>query len=116
MIGFIAPYTFAQFGTTGHYSAIAFLHTLQFTVAHALGFSAFTSRILATDLSQSHCHFNSHMTFSLYSLIRFLAFSAAANSEDSTKFSSEYCSIFLQLLNSQFQFYNLPCYKQTLII
>jgi hypothetical protein len=27
----------------------------QFTVAHALGFFVFTSRILATDLSQSHC-------------------------------------------------------------
>jgi hypothetical protein len=33
------------------YSAIAVLHTLQFTVTHALGFSVFTSRILATDLS-----------------------------------------------------------------
>jgi hypothetical protein len=55
MIGFIAPYTFTQFGTTGHYSAIAILHTFQFTVTHALGFSIVTSRILATDLSQSHC-------------------------------------------------------------
>jgi hypothetical protein len=34
-------------------SAIAILHTLQFTIAHALGFSVFTSRILATDLSVS---------------------------------------------------------------
>jgi hypothetical protein len=32
------------------YSAIADLHTLQFTVAHALGFSFSTSRLLATDL------------------------------------------------------------------
>jgi hypothetical protein len=32
MIGFIAPYTFKQLGTTGNYSAIAILHTLQFTV------------------------------------------------------------------------------------
>jgi hypothetical protein len=32
------------------YSAIAILHTLHFTVTHALGFSVFTSRILATDL------------------------------------------------------------------
>jgi hypothetical protein len=32
------------------YSAIAVLHTFQFTVTHALGFSAFTSRILETDL------------------------------------------------------------------
>jgi hypothetical protein len=31
------------------YSAIADLHTLQFTVTHALRFSVFTSRILATD-------------------------------------------------------------------
>jgi hypothetical protein len=41
---------FTQLGTTGNYSAIADLHTLQFTVTHALGFSVFTSRILATDL------------------------------------------------------------------
>jgi hypothetical protein len=34
----------------GQYNAIAILHTLQFTVAHTLGSSAFTSRILATDL------------------------------------------------------------------
>jgi hypothetical protein len=33
------------------YSAIADLHTLQFTVAHALGFSVSTSRLLATDLN-----------------------------------------------------------------
>jgi hypothetical protein len=32
------------------YSAIADLHILQFTVTHALGFSVFTSRVLATDL------------------------------------------------------------------
>jgi hypothetical protein len=32
-------------------SAIADLHTFQFTAAHALGFSVFTSRLLATDLS-----------------------------------------------------------------
>jgi hypothetical protein len=39
-----------QFGTAGNYSAIALLHTLQFTATHALGFSVFTSRILATGL------------------------------------------------------------------
>jgi hypothetical protein len=38
------------------YSAIAILHTFQLTVAHALEFSFCTSRILATDLSQSHCN------------------------------------------------------------
>jgi hypothetical protein len=31
------------------YSAIADLHTFQFTVAHALGFSVFTSRLLESD-------------------------------------------------------------------
>jgi hypothetical protein len=61
MIGFIAPYTFTQFGTTGNYSAIAILHIYLFTVAHALGFSVFTSRFLATDLSQSHCKFKPHV-------------------------------------------------------
>jgi hypothetical protein len=49
MFGFIAPYTFIQFGTTGDCSAIAILHTFQLTVKHALGFSVFTSCILATD-------------------------------------------------------------------
>jgi hypothetical protein len=42
-------------------SSVANLHTLQFTVTHSLGFSVFTSRILATDLQQSHCHFKSHV-------------------------------------------------------
>jgi hypothetical protein len=49
MIGFI-EILFTQLGTTGNYRAIADLHTLQFTVTHALGFSFFTSLILATDL------------------------------------------------------------------
>jgi hypothetical protein len=57
MIGFIAPYTFTQLGTTGNYSAIALLHPSEFTVSHTLGFSVFTSHILATDLSQSPCYF-----------------------------------------------------------
>jgi hypothetical protein len=61
-----------SFGTRGNYSAVTVLHTLQFTVAHALGFSVFTSRILATDLSQSHCHFKSHIKSSYHSLISFL--------------------------------------------
>jgi hypothetical protein len=56
------------------HSAIAILHTSQFTVAHALGFSVFTSRIPATDLSQPHCNFKSHMKYSWYGLIPFLSF------------------------------------------
>jgi hypothetical protein len=74
MIGFIAPYTFTQFGTTGNYTPIAILHTFQFTAAHALGFSVFTSRILATDLSQTHCHFESYVKSSWHRLIPFLPF------------------------------------------
>jgi hypothetical protein len=34
------------------YSAIPDLHNLQFTVAHAQGFSVFTSRLLATDVNK----------------------------------------------------------------
>jgi hypothetical protein len=49
MIEFIDT-LYTVLGTTENYSAIADLYTLQFTVTHALGFSVFTSRILATDL------------------------------------------------------------------
>jgi hypothetical protein len=38
MIGFINT-LFTQLGTTGNYITIAILHTLQFTVTDALGFS-----------------------------------------------------------------------------
>jgi hypothetical protein len=62
----------SQLGTTGNYSAIAILHTSQFTVTNPLGFSVFTSPILATDLSQSHCNFKSHKKSSLHRLIPFL--------------------------------------------
>jgi hypothetical protein len=51
------------------YSAIAIPYTLQFTVAHALGFSFFTSRILATYLSQSHSHFKSLVKSSCHNLV-----------------------------------------------
>jgi hypothetical protein len=63
----------------------------QFTVAHALASWALTIRILATDLSQAHCHFNPKMTSSWHSLIPFLPFPAATKSEDA-QFSSNYCS------------------------
>jgi hypothetical protein len=49
MIGFIDTlYTPPE--TTGNHSAITYLHILQFTFTHALGFSVFISRILATNL------------------------------------------------------------------
>jgi hypothetical protein len=47
--GFIAPYIFTT-RDYRQYSAIADLHTLQFTVTPAFGFSVFTRRILATHL------------------------------------------------------------------
>jgi hypothetical protein len=73
------------------YSAIAILHTLQFTVANALGFSVFTSRIQATDLSQSYCHFNSHTKSSLHSLLScHYSHFCSSYSEDSTLFNSSY--------------------------
>jgi hypothetical protein len=49
MIGFIDT-LYTVLGATSYYSATPELHTIQFTVTHILGFSVFTSRILATDL------------------------------------------------------------------
>jgi hypothetical protein len=72
MIGFIAPYTFTT-RDCRQCSAIAILHTFQFIVRYTLRFSVFTSRILATDLSQSRCNFKSHMKSSRHSLILFLS-------------------------------------------
>jgi hypothetical protein len=96
MIGFIdALYT--ELGTTGNYSAIADLHTLQFTVAHALGFSVFTSRILATDISQSHCNFKLHSKSSCHSLIlscRFFSTTLDCHFQNSTHFfTTTNCSL-----------------------
>jgi hypothetical protein len=45
----LTPYTFTA-RDYRQYSPIADLHTLQFTVTHALRFLVFTSRILTTDL------------------------------------------------------------------
>jgi hypothetical protein len=75
------------------YSAITFLHTFQFTVAHALGFSVFASRILATGLSQTHCHNNSHMKSFCNSLIPFLPFLLNHLRLPSRHNSLDYCSV-----------------------
>jgi hypothetical protein len=64
IIGFIYI-LFTQPGTTSNYSAISDLHTVQLTVTHALGFSVFISRILATD----------YITFSLSLKITYEIFS-----------------------------------------
>jgi hypothetical protein len=41
-------------------------------ITHALGFSVYISRILATGSQKSHCHFKSHMKSSLHHLSSFL--------------------------------------------
>jgi hypothetical protein len=63
MIGFTDT-LHTYLGTRDNYIVITDLHTLQFTVTHALGFSVFTSRILATDSKQSYCNFKSHIIWS----------------------------------------------------
>jgi hypothetical protein len=47
------------------YSAIADLHNFQFTVAHALGLSVFTSRLLATVLNTETSTWNNQWTIHL---------------------------------------------------
>jgi hypothetical protein len=54
MIVFIGTSTTISFNYN-QYSSIADSHHLQFTVTHAQGFSVFTSRLLVTELKQSHC-------------------------------------------------------------
>jgi hypothetical protein len=49
MIGFIDTLYNHTTHTYKKYSAVADLHTFQFTVAHALGLSVSTSRVMATD-------------------------------------------------------------------
>jgi hypothetical protein len=69
-------YFYTQLVTTCIYSAIADLHTLQFTVTHTLGISVFTSRILATKFNSlvvtahSKCHCTiAYMKSSIHNLI-----------------------------------------------
>jgi hypothetical protein len=54
MIGFIGTYVTISLNYN-YYSAIADLHKLQFTVTQAIGFSVFITRLLVTELKQSHC-------------------------------------------------------------
>jgi hypothetical protein len=47
----LLTHSYTPLATINNYGATADLHTLQFTVTHTLGFSVFTSRILATDFN-----------------------------------------------------------------
>jgi hypothetical protein len=62
MIGFINTSVTIYFNCN-QYSAIADLHTFQFTVSQALGFPVFTSRLLATDLNTETSTSNHHEVF-----------------------------------------------------
>jgi hypothetical protein len=96
MIVLIAPYTFSQFGSTRNYRAIAILHTLQFTITHALGFSVFPSRLLAMELSQSHSHFKSHMQTYFHSLIPFLPLFCSCQFRRLLSTTPDHCSVLRQ--------------------
>jgi hypothetical protein len=88
MIGFIDTLFTQSTRDYRQYSAMTDLHTLLCTVTHALGFTVFTTRILLTDFSQSHCHFKSHIESSFRSLIHFLRLFRNFQSEDSTQYDS----------------------------
>jgi hypothetical protein len=62
-------YTFRDYRQLQRYR-----YSTHFQFTHALGFSVFTCRILATDLAQSHLHFNSHRKCSWHSIIAVLPF------------------------------------------
>jgi hypothetical protein len=72
MIGFISTLVTVSLSHIycRQYSVNADLHTLQFTVAHALGFSASTSRLLATDLNTETITLNCHEVFLLFYLFQ----------------------------------------------
>jgi hypothetical protein len=92
MTGFIDTLS-TQLETTGNYCGIADLHTLQFTVVHALGFSVFTSRILATDLSQSYCNFKSHMKTFWFLSYHFFSITLDCHLQNSMQFTITNCSL-----------------------
>jgi hypothetical protein len=68
MIGFISTSITLSLLITLKYSAIADLHNFHFTVAQALGFSVFTSRLLATDLNTETSASNHYEVFLLFRL------------------------------------------------
>jgi hypothetical protein len=108
MIGFIDT-LFTQFY---HWST----HFLVRSCAHTLGFSVFSSHILATDLSQSHCHFKSHANSSLYRRINFLPFLLShlwtaiprTRPNPRPRSTTDSAVLFLYSYNAQFENLRLP--------
>jgi hypothetical protein len=70
MIGFISTSVTLSLNYN-QYSDIADLHILQFTVAHALGFFVFTSRLLATVLNKGTRASNHHEVLLFFRLQSF---------------------------------------------
>jgi hypothetical protein len=71
MTGFIATYSHSS----GLQAIQRYRYSTHFTVQRCIRtrvLSVFTSRIMATDLSQSHCNFKSHVKSSYHNLIHFL--------------------------------------------
>jgi hypothetical protein len=67
MIGFIGTSVKTSLNYS-QYSAIGDLHNLEFTVAHTLGFSVSTSRLLATDINTETITSNHYEAFLLFCL------------------------------------------------
>jgi hypothetical protein len=79
MIGFINTSVTGSHLITFKYSAIVDLHLLQFIVAHALGFSVSTGRLLAMNLNtetSASNHYAVFLLFRLQSLCTSLSYSA----------------------------------------
>jgi hypothetical protein len=70
------------------YSVIADLHTFQFTVAHALGFSVSTSRLLATDLNNGYVFTVSTLSVSWQRILTHERSLQITMKSSSTQFSS----------------------------
>jgi hypothetical protein len=70
MVGFISTLV-TNCLITLQYSAIPDLHNLQFSIAHALGLSVFTSRLLAPDLNIETSSSNHYEVSLLYILQSF---------------------------------------------
>jgi hypothetical protein len=88
----LTPYTFTT-QDYWQYSAITILHSFQFTAAHALGFSVFTSCIQTMDLWQYHCYFKSHVKSSGHSLIPFLPLFCSCQFQRLNSAILDYCSL-----------------------